>query len=284
MVSLTPGLLRRCMPQAPAAACEAWAPAFDAAAKEFGISADDDSLAAWLASMGNESGQLTRFEELSYFGTPADRIRLVFGWQAPDEATLNAWKAKGRQFFDEAFFNHLYGNVLGVALGNDQPGEGYRYRGRGPGQITGKRNVAFVSKGTGVDFLSHPEKLQEPVDGARAFAYFFTATGVSAIASAGTESSFLRAMRAMNSGLREDEFHKHHLRRWHEVRRGLGLEPDIATLQRALMAAGFDLPRFGADGDLGNETRSAIKAFQIANSLPVTGDPDKATLAALGVG
>lgn len=56
---------------------------------------------------------------------------------------------------------------------------------------------------------------------------------------------------------------------------------DTRAFQRALMAAGYPLPKFGADGDFGGETRTAMQAFQRAKRLPVTDRPDAATIAAL---
>lgn len=55
----------------------------------------------------------------------------------------------------------------------------------------------------------------------------------------------------------------------------------VKKFQEALMAAGFQLPRFGADGDFGNETTTALRRFQQQNSLPATGRLDSKTLAAL---
>lgn len=52
-------------------------------------------------------------------------------------------------------------------------------------------------------------------------------------------------------------------------------------IQRRLLALGHSLPKFGADGYMGDETRSAMKAFQRNAGLPDTGLPDDATLAAL---
>ena len=40
---------------------------------------------------------------------------------------------------------------------------------------------------------------------------------------------------------------------------------DVITLQKRLMALGYTLPKYGADGDFGNETLNAVKAFQREN-------------------
>lgn len=54
-----------------------------------------------------------------------------------------------------------------------------------------------------------------------------------------------------------------------------------AEIQRALIALGHPLPRFGADGDFGGETRAAMQAFQRKAGLPITDKPDAVTIAAV---
>ncbi|MBQ8508038.1 MAG: peptidoglycan-binding protein [Clostridia bacterium] len=57
-----------------------------------------------------------------------------------------------------------------------------------------------------------------------------------------------------------------------------GMEGDaVKALQQNLMKLGFDLPKYGADGDFGSETEEALKAFQTLVGLPVTGIYDAAT-------
>ena len=54
---------------------------------------------------------------------------------------------------------------------------------------------------------------------------------------------------------------------------------DRRELQRRLTAAGFDTQ--GSDGVIGDNTRSAISAYQARAGLPVTGEPSRALLASL---
>ena len=56
---------------------------------------------------------------------------------------------------------------------------------------------------------------------------------------------------------------------------------DVANVQRLLMQAGYALPKFGADGDFGDECLSAVKAFQRDNKLSVDGIVGAKTWAAL---
>lgn len=57
--------------------------------------------------------------------------------------------------------------------------------------------------------------------------------------------------------------------------------PVIQKLQNLLMARGYALPRWGADGLGGHETQAAILAFQRDNNLALSGQFDAPTLAKL---
>lgn len=56
---------------------------------------------------------------------------------------------------------------------------------------------------------------------------------------------------------------------------------DVANVQKLLMQAGYALPKYGADGDFGDECLSAVKAFQKDNKLTVDGIVGAKTWAAL---
>ena len=46
-------------------------------------------------------------------------------------------------------------------LGNTQEGDGLRFKGRGFIQVTGRANYTMLSKDTRIDFLNHPELLEQ---------------------------------------------------------------------------------------------------------------------------
>lgn len=57
-------------------------------------------------------------------------------------------------------------------LGNTEPGDGFRYRGRGLIQITGRENYTDAGADLGLDLVNHPE-LAEKSDGAVLVALWF---------------------------------------------------------------------------------------------------------------
>lgn len=55
-----------------------------------------------------------------------------------------------------------------------------------------------------------------------------------------------------------------------QMRRG-AKGAEVKTLQTGLIRLGYDLGRYGADGDFGQATEAAVKKFQTDNRLPVDG-------------
>lgn len=70
-------------------------------------------------------------------------------------------------------------------LGNTWPGDGVRYKGRGPIQITGRANYAACGDALGLDLISKPELLEIPENGCRSAGWFWLTRRISAYAEAG---------------------------------------------------------------------------------------------------
>ena len=67
-------------------------------------------------------------------------------------------------------------------LGNTQPGDGKRYKGRGPLQITGRANYHSYGRALGIDFERHPEIVATPSIGLMAACRYWTVNGLNALA------------------------------------------------------------------------------------------------------
>ena len=59
------------------------------------------------------------------------------------------------------------GTPIGKALGNTTPGDGYKFRGRGHVQLTGRRNYAKAGKAFGIDLVKEPDLALSPDISAR---------------------------------------------------------------------------------------------------------------------
>jgi putative chitinase len=106
-------------------------------------------VAHFLAQVLHESGGLSRCEEnLNY--TSAERLHRVFPSKFP--AVESAAPFVGQP---EKLANKVYSN----RLGNEGHGDGWKYRGRGMIQITGRANYALIGQMLRDDLTSNPEKV-----------------------------------------------------------------------------------------------------------------------------
>jgi putative chitinase len=108
-------------------------------------------LAHFLAQCGHESGGFTiNVENLNY---SAKGLRQIFPKYFPTQQMADAY---ARQ--PEKIANRVYGSRMGN--GDEKSGEGYKYRGRGYIQLTGKNNyTAFANSINDNEVISNPSKV-----------------------------------------------------------------------------------------------------------------------------
>jgi predicted chitinase/LysM repeat protein len=70
-------------------------------------------------------------------------------------------------------------------LGNIYPGDGVRYKGRGPIQLTGRANYRAAGKALGIDLEGNPKRAADPDVGFRIAVWFWNSRNLSASADAG---------------------------------------------------------------------------------------------------
>lgn len=128
-----------------------WSHIFADVVKTGSFSQGDAEIDDFLGQVLHESAGLERFEEnLNY---SADRLCKV--WPSRFH-TLDDARPYERN--PEALANKVYGG----RMGNTEPGDGWRYRGRGPIQLTGKDNYRAVGNLMGQDLVGLPELLEQP--------------------------------------------------------------------------------------------------------------------------
>jgi putative chitinase len=82
-------------------------------------------------------------------------------------------------------------------LGNTQLGDGFRFRGRGLIQTTGRFNYQGTGLALGLDLVANPDLLSEPVPAARSAGWFWKARGLNEVADRG---DFLAITKRINGG------------------------------------------------------------------------------------
>jgi predicted chitinase len=123
-----------------------------------------------LSVIAKEAG-FKMFKEKGYGSTSNSRIRNIFGSRASkySDEQLNRLKKNDAQFFDA-----MYGKDSGMKLGNTEPGDGWKYVGRGFNGITGRANYRKYGSMIGQNLESNPELLEDPKIAAKAAIAFLT--------------------------------------------------------------------------------------------------------------
>jgi putative chitinase len=173
------------------ATAEKWVDAVVAACQEFGIDTPK-RIAGFLSQCAHESGGFERLQEnLNY---SADGMAGIwpkrFAVMGPDGKPVKKdGKNQPNKFAlalhrkPEMIANVVYSNRMGN--GSIESGEGWKFRGRGLKQLTGKSNHAECGNELGVNLVDNPDLLLEPTYAARSAAWFWQKNKCNTFADAG---------------------------------------------------------------------------------------------------
>jgi predicted chitinase len=106
-----------------------------------------------------------------------------------------AQESGGFRWFEELASGQAYEGRRD--LGNTQPGDGVRYKGRGPIQLTGRANYRAAGKALGLDLEGHPELVANPEVGFRVAAWYWNNRNLNEPAERG---DFREVTRRINGG------------------------------------------------------------------------------------
>lgn len=191
----------------PTPVVEMWWPYFEAAMNHYKID-NPKRRAMFLTQIAHESDDLrTLSENLNY---KAEALVILFGRHRITSAQAEQFGRTAHHPADqEALANILYGGEWGrVNLGNTEPGDGYKFRGQGPKQITGRANARAardrlrVALGARVpDFEQSPELFCTPEWGAWSAGDFWNSRNLNAHADRGDVEAVTRAINGGLNGL-----------------------------------------------------------------------------------
>jgi len=124
-----------------------------------------ERIAAFIAQIGHESGQLRYVRELG----------------------------------GSEYLSKYDTGKLAERLGNtpEADGDGQFYRGRGLIQVTGRANYAECGEALGLDLVNHPELLEQPEHAAMSAAWYWSSRGLNELADKG---DFLLITKRINGG------------------------------------------------------------------------------------
>lgn len=257
----------------------------DAVLGPLGIDATPLRLVHFLAQIGHESGGFTHSVESLNYSTAA-RIHAV-------------WPSRFRTVADAEPFVHneqaLANTVYSGRLGNTAPDDGFRYRGRGLIQLTGKANYQEFADRLSVDLVGTPDLAFDPLTALRIAASYWAnrkLRGERTINDLADDDKLRAITYRINGGFtnfadRESELAK---------AKSIWQVTDAAPIQSQIVDRGdfsdgvrrlqLSLVTLGllngtVDGKFGHRTYEALFGFKTRAGLPGAGYADKATFDAL---
>jgi predicted chitinase len=178
MFVLTPEVLQKIMPRISSSTAQVFAPEFTKGMSRWCVDTWDE-ITMFLANIAHESGELQFMEEI--------------------------WGPTYQQLKYERDFSKLWSpglstgapNSLAYALGNDERGDGRKFSGHGPIQVTGKTNHVLMGFILEQDFVTNPKLLTTPHWGVQAACVFWWNNFLDNK----VKTSFVNVVKAINGGL-----------------------------------------------------------------------------------
>jgi putative chitinase len=158
-------------------------PALEPALQRFAITTPR-RVAAFLAQCHVESAGFSRLEENLFYTTPA---RIAAVWPSRFRTAAEAAPFARNP---ERLANRVYANRLGN--GPESSGDGWRFRGRGLKQLTGRTNYADAARALQRPYVTEPDLVRAPADAVLTAAWFFARSGCNTLADAGQWDAITR--------------------------------------------------------------------------------------------
>lgn len=196
-MSLDLDKLKEAFPKAKESRLEELLPGFEEAFELFDINTPSRQ-AAFLAQCAHESGNFNfMVENLNYSAEALDRVFPKYFKNAGRDANDYARNP-------EKIANVVYSGRMGN--GDEESGDGFKFRGRGLIQLTGRNNYTLCGEALGVDLTEQPELLETPVGACLSAGWFWATNNLNDLADAGDIKAMTKRINGGYIGL-EDRIH-----------------------------------------------------------------------------
>ena len=243
-------------------------------------------VAHFLSQCAHESGGFKRLEEnLNY---SAKALRAVFGryFGEPPKADADEY-ARNPEMIANRVYNDAYRKYK---MGNTEEGDGWRFRGRGLKQLTGRYNYTKFGESIGMTAEEAAEYVATPAGAIDSACWFWDTNNLNDIADTDDVVKMTKKINGGNIGLEDRQ------KRYAHAMKVLGMSvedlgaddgsvedilDDIGVLRKGARGEGVKIMQealgIGADGVFGPGTEKALKEWQSANGLVADGIAGPAT-------
>jgi len=243
-------------------------------------------VAHFLSQCAHESRGFTALEEnLNY---SAKALRSVFGRYFGDAPKADADEyARNPEMIANRVYNDKYRKYK---MGNTEEGDGYRFRGRGLKQLTGRENYTNFGKSVGMTAEEAAEYVATPAGAIESACWFWNHRNLNDIADTDDVKRMTKIINGGSIGLEDRQ------KRYTHALKVLGMNAealqaddddiedildDIGVLRKGSRGEGVKLMQealgIGADGVFGPGTERALKEWQASNGLSADGIAGPAT-------
>lgn len=158
-------------------------------------------MAGFLSQISHESAKLTRLTESLNYSVDG-LLRTFRRYRISKEDAWAFGRTMSRRANQEAIANAVYGGEWGREnLGNTQPGDGWRFRGRGLKQLTGRDNYARCGAAIGERLTDDPDRLLMPINACLSAGWFWKTKNLNAWADRGDVPGMTRIVNGGENGL-----------------------------------------------------------------------------------
>ena len=248
-------------------------------------------VAHFISQCAHESGDFRIMEENLNYSEKA--LNAVFGrYFGPGKRDAAEYARNPEKIANYVYMDEF--RSKGGQMGNTQDGDGWRFRGRGLKQLTGRNNYTAFAKSVGMSAEEAADYVSTFKGAVESACWFWDKNKLNTIAEGDDVKAMTKKINGGTIGLEDRQ------KRYSKAMEVLGMSADqfdsaeddaeeiiddIGVLRKGCKGDGVKIMQkalgINADGDFGPGTERALKAWQAANGLVADGVAGPATFAKL---